>query len=65
MFGQGSALSEGMAAKIDREVKKIIDACFQQAKDILKKNEDKLGRVAKELIEKETLEGDQFLKLIR
>ncbi|MCG2685862.1 AAA family ATPase, partial [Candidatus Parcubacteria bacterium] len=65
MFGQGSAPSEGMAAKIDQEVKKIIDACFQQAKDILKKNEDKLGRVAEELMEKETIEGEQFLKLIR
>jgi len=65
MFGRGSAPSEGMAEKIDQEVKKIIDACFKRAKEILKKNEDKLDKVAKRLIKAETIEGEQFFKLIK
>lgn len=56
--------SQDLAAKIDNEVRKIIDSCFVRARKILKEEKDKLDLVAKELLEKETLEGDEFEKLV-
>jgi cell division protease FtsH len=56
--------SQDLAAKIDGEVRKIIDRCMVNAKKILREEKDKLDLVAKELLEKETLEGDEFEKLV-
>lgn len=64
-LGEPYGYSEEMAAKIDTEVKKIIDNCYKKAEDILKKNKKKLDRVAKKLIEKETLEAEEFQHLIK
>jgi len=58
--GEGRALSEDLAAKVDTEVKKFIDGQFEVARQILRQNKEKLDLVAKELIKKETLEGDEF-----
>ncbi|HSX58099.1 MAG TPA: ATP-dependent zinc metalloprotease FtsH [Candidatus Saccharimonadales bacterium] len=58
--GDGRALSEELAAKVDEEVKRIMDEQFEVAKKILTENKDKLDLVAEELIKKETLEGDEF-----
>ncbi len=57
-------LSEHLAAKVDEEVKKIIDVSFERAKKILRDNKEKLGLVANVLIKKETLEGDEFEELV-
>ncbi|MDP2671005.1 MAG: ATP-dependent zinc metalloprotease FtsH [bacterium] len=62
--GEGKALSEELAAKVDDRVKKIMDEQFVIAKRLLKENKEKLDLVAKELIKKETLEGDEFEELM-
>ena len=62
--GDGRALSEELAAKVDEEVKKIIDKQFELAKKILRENKEKLDLVSTELIKKETLEGDEFEDLM-
>ncbi len=59
-----SPVSEALQSKIDTEVKKIIDRGYLQAQTILKKNKPKLDKVAKELLEKETLDGDEFEKIV-
>lgn len=59
-----SSVSEAYQSKIDSEVKKIIDRGYLQAQTILKKNKPKLDKVAKELLEKETLDGDEFEKIV-
>ena len=63
-FGEKVEYSDGMAEKIDREVKKIIDECFERAKRILREKEDKLDLVAKKLMEQETIEGEEFERLM-
>jgi cell division protease FtsH len=63
-LGEPPAYSEEMAAKIDREVIKIIEQCFSDAKEILVKNRRSLDKVAERLLEKETIEGDEYLELI-
>lgn len=52
--------SDGVAHKIDAEVKKIIDACYDKAKEILTNNIDVLHRSADLLIEKERINREEF-----
>lgn len=56
--------SEEVAAAIDKEVHNTITSCFQRAETILKKNRDKLDRIAETLIEKETIEGEELEELL-
>jgi len=62
-FTQTRNYSEETSAKIDVEVKKIIDKAYQTAKQILSDNIDKLHTVAGILLEKETIDGDEFAKV--
>ena len=59
-----SDISPEMAAKIDAEVKKITEAAYKKANDILKKLDGKLHTLAGELLKKETIESDDFIQLI-
>ena len=55
--------SEETAAKIDIEVKSIIDKAYAAAKEILSNNIDKLHAVASVLLEKEKISGEEFAKI--
>ena len=59
-----SELSPEMQAKVDTEVKRIIDEAYDQAVRVLKKLRKKLDTLAEELLKVETLESEQFEKLI-
>jgi len=56
--------SEEVARQIDSEVKRIIDKAYERALIILRENRDKLDLLAKTLIERETLEGDELKALL-
>lgn len=56
--------SESMAAKIDEEVKAFIDRAYESAKRIVGSRRRVLDAIAKALIEKETLEQEDFNKLV-
>lgn len=64
MFGESNHVSPDLAAKIDREIAKIIDQGYKAAKDVLARHRSKLDLVADTLLEKETLERDEFEKLV-
>lgn len=51
---------EETADTIDKEILAIITECHDRAKKILAENRSKLETIAKKLIEKETLEGDDL-----
>ena len=51
---------ENMATIIDEEVKRIIDECYAEAKEIIKANEAVLHACAKELIKKEKITQEEF-----
>jgi cell division protease FtsH len=59
-----TALSPDMQAKVDAEVKRIIDEGFDRSTKVLKKLRKKLDLLAKELLKKETIESEEFEKLI-
>lgn len=56
--------SEEVAAKIDREITKIIKKAEKKAKEVIANNKDKLEKLAKALIEKETIEKAEFEKIM-
>ena len=56
--------SEKTAQEIDEAVHNIISQAYETAKDILTKNKAKLAQIAKELIAKETLEGEELKALL-
>ena len=51
---------EGVAARIDDEVKRIIDECYARAKAIIREHEDVLNRCAELLLEKEKISREEF-----
>ena len=58
-------MSEDTARKIDAEVKRILDECYQKAVDILTANRAKLDLLTDVLVERESLDGrdvDEVLK---
>ena len=63
-FGTTRDFSEEFAAELDREVKNIIDTRYQYAKQLLTENRDLLEAIAKELLEKETLDDEEVTKII-
>lgn len=52
--------SESVAETIDQEVRKLVEECYVQAKEILTTYRDKLETVAEKLLEVETLSKDEF-----
>jgi cell division protease FtsH len=62
-LGRTRNYSEEVAAEIDREIKRIIEEAYKRAESLLKGNIEKLHRVAKALIEREKLNGEEFEKV--
>ncbi len=58
------ACSEQTAAKVDEEVKELISQCHDKAKQILSENLPELHRLAKYLLEKETITGEEFMQIL-
>ncbi len=57
--------SEDTAKKIDGEVEKFIERAHKTAQKILRKHKNALEKVAKTLMEKETLEQEDFYALLK
>ena len=59
-MAQAKAYSEEVAAKIDIEVKQIIDTAYKLCEAVLEKHRDKMDAVAAYLLEHETMSGEDF-----
>jgi cell division protease FtsH len=67
LFGggiDGKEYSEKVSSEIDAEVKKIIDNAYEKALNIITEHRPLLNTIAQELIEKETIEREEFEKLL-
>jgi cell division protease FtsH len=58
-------VSEQTAQKIDSEIRRIVDATYQKAKEILTTRLNDLHTLARGLLEYETLTGDEIVALIK
>lgn len=48
---------------VDREVMALVEKQHQKARKILEDNKEKLNELAKYLYEKETITGDEFMRI--
>jgi len=64
-FTQTKDYSEKTAVDIDNEVRLIITAAYDRAKDLLQGNLDILHKMAAELLEKEVLDGAEIDEIVR
>jgi len=65
MYYESPSISDQTQSKIDNEIKRIIDLGYLKAQELLKEHRKKLDEVAEELVRKETLDGDEFEKIMR
>jgi len=56
--------SETIAVEIDKEVRSIIDECYERARQILTDNRSKMDDIVRVLLEKEMLEREDFMALM-
>ena len=56
--------SEEIAFAIDREVRAIIDGCYQRAEQLLDENKQKMVEIVAVLLERETMEREEFETLM-
>ncbi|HVG23569.1 MAG TPA: ATP-dependent zinc metalloprotease FtsH [Thermoanaerobaculia bacterium] len=63
-FGQHQDYSESTAVEIDKEVRRILDKAYAMAKDIITTNKSSLDRIARKLLERETLDGWEVNQII-
>jgi cell division protease FtsH len=59
-----SEYSEDVAARVDQEVRHIVQECYQQALQMIRENRAAVDRVVDILIEKETIDGDEFRRIL-
>ncbi len=59
-----SEYSEEMATKIDHQVRTLAVSCYQEACRIIRENRALVDRLVDLLIEQETIEGEQFRKIV-
>ena len=61
--GQMTVSSE-TARLVDEEIRDIIAKAYSNAKSILEENREKMDELAEYLIEKETISGEEFMKIL-
>ncbi|WP_156760780.1 ATP-dependent zinc metalloprotease FtsH [Microbacterium karelineae] len=64
-MGHGRDYSDTMAERIDRGVRELIEQAHDEAYEVLNANREVLDRLARELLEKETLDHKQIAEIFR
>ena len=59
-FGHTKGYGEDVAGKIDAEIKRIVDECYEKAKKIILENRKVLDAAAELLLEKEKISREEF-----
>lgn len=63
-MASGHNYSDETATKIDTEIKRIIDIAYQETRQLLEDHREELTKLAETLIEKETVERDEILRIL-
>jgi cell division protease FtsH len=63
-FSADPDYSDEIAREIDDEVRRIVEEAHQAAKDILVERRESLDRISNILLERETIDAKQFVKLL-
>jgi cell division protease FtsH len=63
-FTARSEYSEEIASRIDGQVRAIVARCYEDARRIMRENRTVIDRLVDLLIEKETIDGDEFRQIV-
>ncbi|MGZ5442670.1 MAG: ATP-dependent zinc metalloprotease FtsH [Thermoanaerobaculia bacterium] len=63
-FAQHGDFSESTAVEIDKEVRRILDKAYKTAHELITGNRNALDRIARKLLERETLDGWEVNQII-
>jgi cell division protease FtsH len=63
-LSQGRNYSEATAARIDAEVRRMIDEAYSKTIELIQQNRDKLDRLASELLVREIINKDEMFAII-
>ena len=63
--GSKKDFSSEMAAKVDKEVRRILDEAKERARNIILENKNLLDVIAKKLLEVEILERDEYEEILK
>nr|YP_009498029.1 FtsH [Gracilaria changii]ART65292.1 FtsH [Gracilaria changii] len=63
-MGSGSEYSDEIAIKIDKQIHDIVDKCYKETVEIIKNNRIVIDRLVDLLIERETIQGEEFREII-
>ena len=64
-FAQHGDFSEATAVEIDKQVRQILDKAYKAAQEIITSHKSSLDRIARKLLERETLEGWEVNEILR
>ena len=62
---RATACAQATAEKIDQQVISLVKTARAKADRILKENEPKLHELARYLLEKETITGEEFMAILK
>ncbi len=63
-FGQSRGYSEEVAARIDAEVKRLLDECYALAEQVLREHHERLTELVDALLKYETISRREFVTLM-
>jgi cell division protease FtsH len=63
-MGSSSQYSEDVASRIDMQIRSIIQHCHDETVQIIKDNRVVIDQLVDILIEKETISGEEFRKIV-
>ncbi len=64
-FAQHGDFSEATAVEIDKQVRQILDKAYKVSQKIITENKGALDKIARKLLERETLEGWEVNEILR
>ena len=56
--------SDSISKQIDESVRIMVKECYKETYDIVNKNREAMDKIVDLLIEKETLDGDEFVSIL-
>ena len=59
-----SEISDEISKQIDEQVRKIVKQCYEETLELVAKNRSAMDKLVEILIEKETMDGEEFCKIL-
>ena len=59
-----SEVSDSISKQIDESVRVMVKACYKETYSIISRNREAMDKLVDILIEKETLDGEEFVKIL-